>query len=229
MDDVIERLRELAEGLAFEHFEGPPVDPFLLAERMGVEVVRGGAVARWRVEGEGRSVVHLPRELASDRARFTLAHELVEIAGAKASPPLQVSRDQAPRAEQLFQLGASDLLMPRRWFAEVGEETDWDLAELRDRFQVSWEAAARRVPVCVPAICTVVDNGRTTARAGSEGLSYPRRLAAEEREAIAAAYEGWPAAEPARRRGAGFTCVAWPALPERNAIRRVCLLTYPEE
>jgi hypothetical protein len=228
MDELIERIRELAEALAFEHFEGPPVDPFVLAERLGYGVLREGIAARWARRGD-RVTIHLPADLPPERARFTLAHEILEAAAAATSPPLPLVRELAGRAEQLFQLGASDLLMPRRWFAEAGSASGWGLSTLRELFVVSWEAATRRVPVCTPAIGTIADNGRVAVRVGSDGLAFPRQPAAEEQAAIAAAYGTWPNPEPARRSGPGFTCAAWPALPEQNAIRRVCLLTYPEE
>jgi hypothetical protein len=228
MDELIERIRELAEGLASEHFKGPPVDPFALAEGLGVTVVRGGAVPRWVIK-QGRATVHLPKDMLPERLRFTLAHEILEVVAAQSSPPLPLVRELAHRAERLFQLGAADLLMPRRWFAEAGRDSGWDLGHLRELFGVSWEAAARRVPVCTPAICTIVDNGRASPRVGSDGLAFPRGPTPEEQEAISAAYDAWPAAEPVRRSAPDFTCVAWPALPERNRIRRVCLLTYPSE
>ena len=138
-------------------------------------------------------------------------------------------RDTANRAEWLFQAGASDLLMPRAWFEREGHATDWDLARLRALFDVSWEAAARRVPVCTPATCTIIDNGRTTARVGSPEVRFPRRLAPAEQEAVQAVYGAWPCATPQHGEGPGLRCDAWPALPERNRVRRVCLLTYPTE
>jgi len=228
MEELIERIRELAEGLACEHFGGPPVDPFVLAEHLGTAIVRGGAVPRWVIE-QGRATVHLPEDMAPERLRFTLAHEILEVVAAQSSPPLPLVRELAHRAERLFQLGASDLLMPRAWFTEAGRGSDWDLSHLRELFGVSWEAAARRVPVCTPAICTILDNGWVSVRVGSDGLAFPRRPTPEEQATIAAAYDAWPAAEPVRRSAPDLTCVAWPALPERNRVRRVCLLTYPED
>ncbi len=228
MEELIERIRELAEGLALEHFEGPPVEPLLLAERLGITVARGGTAPRWVIE-QGRATVHLPRNMPPDRLRFILAHEILEIVAARSSPPLPLVRELAPRAERLFQLGAAELLMPRRWFTEAGWASDWNLAHLRKLFGVSWEAATRRAPACRPAVGTIMDNGRAFARVGSDGLAFPRRPAPEELGAVSAAYQSWPAPEPVRRSTSRFTCVAWPAPPERNRIRRVCLLTYPEE
>jgi hypothetical protein len=119
--------------------------------------------------------------------------------------------------------------MPREWFEREGTTCGWDLAYVRERFGVSWEAAARRVPVCTPATCTVIDNGHVSARVGSSDIRFPRRMEPAEQEAADAAYAAWPSPTPQRREGAGFRCEAWPALPERNRIRRVCLLTYPTD
>ena len=77
------------------------------------------------------------------------------------------------------------------------------------------------------ATCTILDNGTVAARLGSDGLAYPRGLTAEERLAAEATYAAWPEPGPHPAQGPGFHCRAWAALPERNGIRRVCLLTFP--
>lgn len=225
---MLDRIRDLAEGLATAQFDGPPVDVELLAARLGIAVRASGASARWVISGSG-PVIFLPRHLPWERSRFILAHEIVEVQCALASPPLPITRDDEPRAERLFQAGAADLLMPREWFAREGAACDWDLAHLRERFQVSWEAAARRVTACIPSVCTIVDNGRISGRVGSPDIRFPRRLDPDEQGAVQAAYEAWPSPTPHSRDGAWFRCVAWPALPEENAIRRVCLLTFPRD
>jgi len=228
MDDLLDLIRELAEGLALAHFDGPPVDVVALAERLGIAVEPTVAATRWTLRSSG-PVVSLPSDLPPERARFTLAHEIVEIQCALASPPLPIVRDEASRAEWLIQVGASDLLMPREWFEREGSASDWDLAYLRECFDVSWEAAARRVTVCTPATCTILDNQQVTARLGSPDLRFPRSLDPSEREAVNEVYAAWPSPTPQHREGPHFRCTAWPALPERNRIRRVCLLTYPVE
>ena len=228
MDELLERICELAGELAFEHFDGPPVDPRLIAERLGISIATTDATAHW-VADQGAATIYLPRDGLPERLRFTIAHEILEIQGSRLSPPFPIERELSHRAEWLFQLGASELLMPRRWFEEAGGESGWHLAHLRGLFEVSWEAAARRVPACIPAICTITDNGVITTRVGSQDIQFPRQLAPAEHEAITAAYDAWPSPEPRRRRARAVRCDAWPALPERNSIRRVCLLTYPRE
>jgi len=228
LDDLSDRIRELAERLALDHFDGPPVDPTALAERLGLVIEESVTAPHWVLRSSG-PVISLPADLPPDRARFILAHEVVEVQCALAVPPLEIARDEADRAERMFQAGASDLLMPREWFEAEGTASGWDLAHLRERFEVSWEAAARRVPACTPAACCIVDNGVVTTRLGSPQLSLPRRWDPLEREAVGAAYAAWPSPTPHEREGPHFRCVAWPALPERNRIRRVCLLTYPSE
>lgn len=228
MDELVERVRELAETLAFEHFDGPPVSPAVIIWRQGMRILPTDSVPRWSTDGP-MPTIYLPENLPRERQRFVLAHELLEIEAATASPPFPMTRELADRAEWLFQLGASELLMPRAWFEQSGAESGWDLRHLRDLFEVSWEAAARRVPVCTPAICTIVDNGSLSARVGSEGLRFPPRLTPGEKEAIDAVYDAWPGPGPQRRDCDEFRCGAWAALPERGGIRRVCLLTYPLE
>jgi hypothetical protein len=228
MDDLSDHIRELAEGLALAHSDGPPVDVAALAAALGIAVEETVTAARWALRSSG-PVISLPADLPPERARFILAHEIVEVQCALAVPPLPIVRDEANRAESLFQAGASDLLMPREWFEADGTASGWDLAYLRERFAVSWEAAARRVTVCTAAACTILDNGAISTRLGSPEMRVPRQLDPLEREAVDAVHAAWPSPTPHEREGATFRCVAWPALPERNHIRRVCLLTYPAE
>jgi len=228
MDELLERIRDLAAALASEHFEGPPVDPAVIAWRRGIRTFSTDAQARWHND-EDRPAVYLPENLPPERRRFILAHELVELEASRASPPFPLTRELGDRAEWLFQLGASELLMPRPWFEEAGSDSDWDLRHLHELFGVSWEAAARRVPSCTSAICTIVDNETPTVRVGGEGMQFPTKPAPLEQESIDAVYEAWPDPDPQRREGDEFRCEAWAALPERGGIRRVCLLTYPVE
>ncbi len=228
MDELFERMRGLAERLAFEYFDGPPVNPAVIAWRRGMRIRPTESVPRWSTD-EPTPTIYLPEDLPPERQRFVLAHELLEIEAARASPPFPIIRELADRAEWLFQFGASELLMPRPWFEQAGADSGWDLRHLRELFEVSWEAAARRVPVCTVAICTIMDNGTATARVGSEGLQFPKTLALVEQKAVDAVYQAWPELGPHRRGCDEFRCEAWPALPERGGIRRVCLLTYPLE
>jgi hypothetical protein len=227
MSDLVSAIRTLAEQLALTCFAGPPVDVRLLAERLGIAIEPTFATPRWTL-ALGVPTIFLPPDLPPERARFILAHEILELECARAEPPIVPLPDETDRAEGLYQAGASDLLMPQAWFEGAGADTDWDLAELRRRFDVSWEAATRRVPVCAWAVGTIIDNGRVTARVGSPGLHFRRRLEPPELETVNAAYEAWPGSTPTRREADGLRCAAWPALPERNGIRRVCLLTFPD-
>ncbi len=228
MDDLFDRIRELAEGLALAHFARPPVDVTALAEALGIAIEPTVTAPHWVLRGNG-PVISLPEDLPPERARFILAHEIVEVQAALVTPPLPIVRDEADRAEWLFQVGASDLLMPREWFESEGTASGWDLAYLRERFDVSWEAAARRVTVCTPAACAILDNGLVTTRLAGAEIRVPRQLDPVEQGAVEAAYAAWPSPTPQEREGPHFRCVAWSALPERNRIRRVCLLTFPME
>jgi len=228
MDELLEAIVELAQRLSLEHFDGPPVDPFALAERLGIVLAPSEGPARWSRRGKAPTI-YVPEGVPRERLRFTVAHEVLELEAARLSPPLPIDRGVADRMEWALQVGASELLMPRKWFTEAGEESGWDLAELRKLFEVSWEAAARRVPVCTRAAATVVDNGKVAVRTGSPDMSYPQSMGPEERQVVDEVYDEWPDPEPRHGEGAGFRCSAWPALPERNDIRRVCLLTFPSE
>jgi len=166
-----------------------------LAQRLGIALEPTVATPRWVLRGSG-PVILLPEDLPPERARFILAHEIVEVQAALAVPPLPIVRDEADRAEWLFQVGASDLLMPREWFETEGTASAWDLAELRERFEVSWEAAARRVTVCTAAACTILDNGLVTTRLAGPEIRVPRSLDPAEQEAVETAYAEWPSPTP---------------------------------
>ena len=228
MDELLEGIVELAQRLALEHFDGPPVDPFALAERLGIVLAPSEGPGRWSQRGKAPTI-YVPEDVPRERLRFTVAHEVLELEAARLSPPLPLDRGLADRLEWVVQVGASELLMPRQWFAEAGEDAGWDLEELKELFEVSWEAAARRVPVCTRAVATVVDNGKVAVRTGSPDMSYPTGMGPEERQLVEDVYEEWPELEVRHGEGTGFRCSAWAALPERNDIRRVCLLTLPSE
>ena len=54
------------------------------------------------------------------------------------------------------------------------------------------------------------------------GINFPPGLEPEKKQAVDTIYDVWP--ENAHE---ATDVDAWPALPERNSIRRVCLLTFP--
>ena len=85
MHDLLADLTNLAERLALNHFEGPPVDPIGLAEHLGVEVVVDDDEPHWEHDpptDDGH--ILLPPIALQQRRRFTCAHELVELAAARA-------------------------------------------------------------------------------------------------------------------------------------------------
>jgi len=228
MDDFLAIILELAETLTLDHFEGPPVDPYEIAEALGITIRESDGAPRWTIR-RGRASIGLPSSVARERIRFTVAHEILEIEIRRRGLLSEIDRGLADQAEWAFQVGASEMLMPRRWYARGGRECDWSLPHLREQFDVSWEAAARRVPVCTPSACTIIDNGHVAARVAGNGMNLPSRLSDEERAAVDAVYDAWPSSDATRAEGDGFRCEAWPALPERSSIRRVCLLTFPSD
>lgn len=228
MDDLLTLVLELARSLVLERFSAPPVDPYAIAEGLGITVAESVGAPRWNIR-RGRATIGLPVDVPADRLRFTVAHEVLEIEVRRRDLLTDIDPGLAEYAERVFQVGAAEVLMPRRWYADLGARSDWDLAYLREAFDVSWEAAARRIPVCTPSACAIVDNGHVTARVAGEGMNIPSRLADEERGAVDGIYDVWPSADPIHATGPGFHCSAWPALPERSSIRRVCLLTFPAD
>ncbi len=228
MDDFLTLILELARSLVLERFCTPPVDPYAIAEGLSITIEESEGAPRWNIR-RGRATIGLPAGVPAERLRFTVAHEVLEIEVRRRDLLIDIDPGLVEYAERVFQVGAAEMLMPRRWYADLGSRSGWDLAHLREAFDVSWEAAARRVPVCTPSACAIVDNGHLTVRIAGEDMNIPSRLAGEEREAVDGVYDAWPSADPVHASGPGFRCSAWPALPERSSIRRVCLLTFPAD
>lgn len=87
---------------------------------------------------------------------------------------------------------ASAILVPERDVKRELSRTAWNLAELVERYGVSWEVIARRLPNVVGAVVTIVDNGRVRWRRRSSWLTGPggpdrRRIEPWERQLLSEA------------------------------------------
>lgn len=99
--------------------------------------------------------VRVPRELSSERRRFSIAHEIGHILlfSAVADNPAHVRELRSDalhaRVERLCNTAAAQILMPTHSFTlaldELGELSRGSIDELARRFWVSREAAMRRV------------------------------------------------------------------------------------
>jgi hypothetical protein len=149
-DDAI--VRQLSEALLDEAGLAPPIDVRVLASLRGIaeiEIADQPWAGLLRSEA-GRLVVRLRGEDGHLRQRFTVLHEAVHtyLPGFAEAPQHRCDPNgKRDRKEELCDLGASELLLPRRHFepdlANLGFDMD-AVAELADRYQASLEATAIR-------------------------------------------------------------------------------------
>jgi Zn-dependent peptidase ImmA (M78 family) len=155
----------------------PPVDALAVAQGLGLVVARDygmpyrGRFVRLADQGgnkssQGTIVVGVAER--PEREQWAVAHEIGESIAYRVFERLGVSFDEAlPTARELVANRlASALLLPRRWFASDGPELDWDLWELKERYDTaSHELIARRMlEMRPPIVITVCDHGRVTWR-----------------------------------------------------------------
>ena len=228
MDDLWEQMAAVARELALAHFEAPPVEPLVLALHYGIPIVPSDGAALWHTDAE-HPCLHYDRGQFPLRARFTAAHELLEMLSALGYLDFAVPRELADRSEALYQHGAAELLMPGPLLVAEGEAGDWDLGQLQRAFRVSWEALGRNVLRHVEAVLTIVDNGAVYCRVSSPGLRTPAALDPAERVAVDRAYAAWPSPGSQAVAGPHLRVRAWPVLPERQGVRRVVVLARPTE
>jgi hypothetical protein len=174
----------------------PPVDAFAVASGLGLDVAwdrtmpARGRFVRLVAEKEchpdrGGTIVVGAAE-RPEREQWAVAHEIGESIAYRVFERLGVAFDESlPTArERVANRLASSLLLPRRWFAADGVETDWDLLALKERYvTASHELIARRMlEMRPPIVITVCDLGRVRWRQ-SNVAPRPPVLAREERSA----------------------------------------------
>lgn len=143
-------LEEIARGALEQTDLGPPVDPDILAHRLQLEVMDGGAgcegllIGRW---------IFVDEAMRPERRAFAIAHEIghhllrrhgLEVPG----------RNDERGADYL----ASALLLPRDDFERDLRRLGWDLIALHARHRhASFEAIARRIVALRDARAFVFD------------------------------------------------------------------------
>ncbi|HVT27974.1 MAG TPA: ImmA/IrrE family metallo-endopeptidase [Lacipirellulaceae bacterium] len=171
----------------------PPVDALAVADGLRLVVARDYTMpyrARFvRLAdrqgdscGLGTIVVGVAER--PEREQWAVAHEIGESIAYRVFERLGVAFDEAlPTArEHVANSLAGALLLPRRWFAADGRELDWDLLELKERYNTaSHELIARRMlEMRPPIVITICDHGRVHWRR-SNITARPPDLLREER------------------------------------------------
>jgi Zn-dependent peptidase ImmA (M78 family) len=187
----------------------PPVDTLAVAERLHLVVAhdlampyRGRFVRladRDNRGGGGQGTIVVGAAERPEREQWAVAHEIGESVAYRVFDRLGASFDESlPTArEQVANRLASALLLPRRWFAADGVDHDWNLLELKERYNTaSHELIARRMlEMRPPIVITVCDQGRVHWRRSNMTSRLPEMLA-EERDVWQIAHRaGLPASD----------------------------------
>jgi Zn-dependent peptidase ImmA (M78 family) len=163
------RARELVAQARSLGWTGPPFDPVLLAEMRGIKVrpsaheLRQDAFVRMDERGETEIVWNQDRP--PTRTRFSIGHEITHtffpdcfdtVRNRECTAGAEGAKDAL---ERLCDVGAAELLMPQPEFgsdlAQVGVSLE-AVEKLRERYQVSREAACIRAVQLADAVCAAV-------------------------------------------------------------------------
>jgi hypothetical protein len=183
VEAILDRARQVTTDAIDRGWEGPPFDPFKLADHLGIHVNASGDVrdAQVVVGPDGRFSVELNPSRARVRQRFSLAHEIAHTlfpdcgdAVRRRELHADVSESQW-ELEALCNIAAAEFLMPLGSMPQVRADGNIDKAlELRNEFQVSAEAVIIRTvqmsrqPIAMFS-ASRIDHGE---RAGRYKLDY---------------------------------------------------------
>ena len=159
-------------------WQGPPYDPFQLAELLGVGVLPNDAVVDARIVpvAEGLRIEFNPNR-PHGRVRYSVAHELAhtlfpdcaEVVRTR-TPSVEL-RDDTWQLELLCNIGAAELLMPTGYTNLENEGIDIDnLLRLRSEFDVSTEAILLRIAKLTNTPCAVFAAARLSGGGGFPGF-----------------------------------------------------------
>lgn len=196
------------EALWQANVDGPPIDALNVADGLQLVVARDFAmpyrgrfvrIADHESDGGGLGTIVVGVAERPEREQWAVAHEIGESIAYRVFERLGVSFDEALPTAREFVANrmASALLLPRRWFAADGRELDWDLLELKERYNTaSHELIARRMlEMRPPIVITVCDQGRIHWRR-SNVTARPPDLLREERAVWQESYRtGLPASD----------------------------------
>lgn len=177
-----EIVRKLCDDLIHEAGVEPPVNVRLLASMRGISEVeeREQPWAGVLAPGDGHFVVGVRASDGAERQRFTVLHE----AGHTLLPGFAESRQYRcdgpkTREEQLCDIAASELLLPRRFFVRSLRDARPGLdgvEDLASEYDASIEATALRVSDLaeVPTALIVLRVGHKPAERGQEDTCEPK-------------------------------------------------------
>ncbi len=155
VDLMLRTAAEAALNAMQSGWQGPPFDPFILAELRRITVVPNNAIldARTVPLGKDRVQIEYNPNRPRARVRYSVAHEIAHTFFPDCSEQI---RNRASRAsyqpnewelEMLCNLGAAELLMPTGCLSEFKDKilSIQNILELRESFEVSTESVLLRL------------------------------------------------------------------------------------
>ena len=151
-------------------WDGPPYDPFYLAEMLKISILPSDDVVDARtVPVPGGLRIEFNPNRPHGRMRYSVAHEIAHTLfpdcaeNVRNRDPASTSRDDDWQLELLCNIGAAELLMPTGYTDLENEGVDIDnLLSLRRKFDVSTEAILIRMAKLTGRGCAIF----TAARIG---------------------------------------------------------------
>lgn len=167
----------VAAQLGYAGIAHPPVDAFVLARRLGIDVVLdAGQQSRGRrALVAGRSAIFIRDDPRPERRQWAVAHEIGEsLVHALEGASLR-GEAADPSREDLANVLASRLLLPGDWFFDDARRLGEDLLALKARYvTASHELIAwRLLGLPVPATVTVFDQGKPVRRRSNAAVRSP--------------------------------------------------------
>ena len=244
------RARALALKAMDEGWSGPPFDPVILAEQLGIAVEARGDIPDARlVPGDGCLVLEYNPTRPRGRLRFSIAHEIAHTLFEDCAERVRHRGGDMTAAgdnwqlEVLCNIGAAELLMPSGSFTQLAGErlSIQKVMDIRKEYDVSVEACLIRLIKLARTPCAAFcasSHRNGTYRVDyvipalgydcpvSVGQAVPPRSAVAEANAIgftAVGMEEWVAGKPLR-----VECVGLAPYPGGLVPRVVGLLIAAE-
>ena len=172
------KARQTVVEAAERGWQGPPYDPFHLAELLEISILPNDAVVDARIVpvAEGLRIEFNPNR-PHGRVRYSVAHELAHTLFPDCAEmvrnrtPSVELRDDIWQLELLCNIGAAELLMPTGYTDLENEGIDIDnLLRLRGEFDVSTEAILLRIAKLTSTPCAVFAAARESMDGGDPGF-----------------------------------------------------------
>ena len=211
VDVVISRARDVVLQAVQDGWEGPPFDPFRLAEILGIVVVPMEDILDARVAAGGdHPRIEFNPNRPRTRVRFSLAHEIAHTFFPDYGLAIR-NRGGAARSddwelELLCNVAASELLMPTGYAVDPRSSPSIDtLLKIQEACDVSVEAAGIRLARSSRLPCMVVVASRQGDQPGSGAFRVDYSIASVASEIAIPAGAGLEGSVFSQCTAVGFT------------------------